>query len=448
MSKITITDKDREEAKNLKIRSEEIQDILGQVPQWIVRYGTIVILVVLLLLFIGSALLKYPDIINARTVLTTENPPADLNANVSAKIEHVYVSDKEMVDSNQVLAILESAAEYEDISKLETWLGSSFTLEVLIGADLSDELRLGTVHEAYASLQKKIDEYNSFVNLDYYKRKIRSIRSELNQYNLLLGRLKEQETVLEKEYLLADKQYKRDSLLFLEQVISSSQLEKSETQRLNKLYNLKETQTELAQTNIELSDLKQEKLELELKLEESGKVHFQSIREAYEKLRGQVSLWKNQYVLSSPFYGQVTFTKFWSENQYVNSGETVMTVLPEEPGGIVGKTEISSMGIGKVKEGHRVIIKFDNYPYLEFGTISGTISSISLVPNNNFYSAEVTIDSNILVTNYGITLNFQQNMPGNAEIITEERSLLLRILEPFKSAINRQKVYIENSSGR
>jgi hypothetical protein len=42
-------------------------------------------------------------------------------------------------------------------------------------------------------------------------------------------------------------------------------------------------------------------------------------------------------------------------------------------------------------------------------------------------------------------LDFQQNMPGSAEIITEERSLLRRMLNPFKSAIKKQKAYKNNS---
>jgi HlyD family secretion protein len=100
---------------------------------------------------------------------------------------------------------------------------------------------------------------------------------------------------------------------------------------------------------------------------------------------------------------------------------------------------LPAIGAGKVKEGHKVIIHFDNYPYLEYGTVSGTVSSISLVPNNELYSAEINLDSARLITNYNVNLNFQQNMPGNAEIITNSRSLLSRILDPFRSAIHRQQ---------
>ena len=100
---------------------------------------------------------------------------------------------------------------------------------------------------------------------------------------------------------------------------------------------------------------------------------------------------------------------------------------------------LQASGAGKVKIGHKVIIRFDNYPYMEYGTVSGHISSISLVPNNEYYSAEVKLDSSQLVTSYDLTLNFQQNMPGIAEIITNQRSLLNRISDPFRSALKRQK---------
>ncbi|MBA7549544.1 hypothetical protein ES705_42031 [subsurface metagenome] len=293
MAKISITKKDQEEAKNIKIRSDEIQDILGQVPRWIVRYGTVVILIVFLVLTFGTAVLKYPDAIEARIKLTTENPPADLTANISARIQHILVTDKQKIDSNQMLAILESAAVFKHMKRLQDMLGETFSVEILIESDFSEELKLGSVQEAYATMQKKIDEYLSFVNLDYYKRKILSIRHELNQYNLYLARLKEQGHVLEQEFILADKQYKRDSLLFIEQVLSSSQLEKSETEKLNKLFNLKETKTELAAATIEVSDLQQEVLELELKLEETSRVHLQSVRECIQSIGEFVAVGQN-----------------------------------------------------------------------------------------------------------------------------------------------------------
>jgi len=121
-------------------------------------------------------------------------------------------------------------------------------------------------------------------------------------------------------------------------------------------------------------------------------------------------------------------------------GETVLTVLPLKQGDYIGKAFVEARGIGKIKEGHQVVIRFDNFPYMEFGTVSGRLSSISLVPNDDQYAAEIRLDSSGLVTNYGIVLDFQQNMTGLAEIITEQRTLMQRITDPFRSAARRQQV--------
>ena len=84
MTNIKITDTDKKAAENIEIRSDEIRDILGQVPLWIVRYGTLLILLIFVILVSGAALLKFPDVLHSRIKLTTEVPPAEITANVAA----------------------------------------------------------------------------------------------------------------------------------------------------------------------------------------------------------------------------------------------------------------------------------------------------------------------------------------------------------------------------
>jgi len=435
MAKINYTEKDKQAAGSLELRSEQLRDILGQVPRWIVRFGTVVIIAVLQLLFIGSAFLKYPDIIKAPIKLTTETPPAEMVANTSARINKFYVTDTELIDKNQVLVVFESASNYDDVRNLSELLGKSMTIDSLTVVSFPDNIKLGSLQDAYTILQKRIQEYINFKKLNYYQRKINSVNAELKKYSLFLDRLEDKEVIQKQEYRLVEKQYQRDSALYVDRVISSSQLEKSEAQKLNKLSEWKNTQTELASSQIEVSNLQQE-----LKFEENSRTFEQNIKESYEKLKGEIAQWEQNYIIRSPFEGQVSFTKIWSENQYVEKGEVVLTVLPTEQGELLGKVMLSAKGAGKVKEGHSAVIRFDNYPYLEFGTITGKIKSISLVPNDESYAVEIRLDSMRLITNYNIALAFQQNMPGVAEIITDQRSLLIRIIDPFRSAILRQKL--------
>ena len=75
----------------IEIRSEEVQEILGQAPRWIIRAGISVILLVVIALLIGSWFFKYPDVITSQITLTTENPSASLKAKSSGKITDLFI---------------------------------------------------------------------------------------------------------------------------------------------------------------------------------------------------------------------------------------------------------------------------------------------------------------------------------------------------------------------
>jgi HlyD family secretion protein len=114
----------------------------------------------------------------------------------------------------------------------------------------------------------------------------------------------------------------------------------------------------------------------------------------------------------------------------------VFNVVPEDAYNIIGKASVPVVGAGKVEVGQRVNIKLDNFPYMEYGLLEGEITNISMVPVSNekgsYYTAEIGL-SNKLVTNYKKELPFNQEMQGNAEIITKDRRLIERLVEPLVS---------------
>ncbi|HES59568.1 MAG TPA: HlyD family secretion protein, partial [Caldithrix sp.] len=63
------------EIDKIEIRSDEVQEILGFIPHWIIRGGISVIFFIIILLFIGSWYFKYPDVISSNIIITTQNPP-------------------------------------------------------------------------------------------------------------------------------------------------------------------------------------------------------------------------------------------------------------------------------------------------------------------------------------------------------------------------------------
>jgi len=204
----------------------------------------------------------------------------------------------------------------------------------------------------------------------------------------------------------------------------------------SKQFSCEQSSISITNAEIQIQNIEQNIAELELQEEKQLSDKSIVIKQSYENLIAAIDAWKYQYVLVAPTNGKVTFNRFWNENQTIKSGETVMTIIPENEGSIVGKVQLSFQGVGKVKTNQEVNIRFDNYPYMEFGMVKGIVKSISMAPDNNFYTAEIYLP-NGLNTFYNEKLEFKQEMQGTAEIITEDFRLLERIVRPLRYILNK-----------
>ena len=54
-----------------ELRSEEVQDILTRVPHWMIRWGTVVVFGIIIMLFFVSWFVKYPDVITTQVDMLT-----------------------------------------------------------------------------------------------------------------------------------------------------------------------------------------------------------------------------------------------------------------------------------------------------------------------------------------------------------------------------------------
>ena len=61
-----------------------------------------------------------------------------------------------------------------------------------------------------------------------------------------------------------------------------------------------------------------------------------------------------------------------TENQPVHMGDALFAVMPNNQP-IVALAMVSAQNFGKVKVGQKVIIKLVNYPFEEYGSLSGNI---------------------------------------------------------------------------
>jgi hypothetical protein len=163
------------ELHEVEIRSDEVQEILGFIPHWIVRWGITIIFLVVVLILIGSWFFKYPEMITSNFVLTTQNPPATLVAHTTGKIEALFVKDKEKVKEGDKIAILENATNYRHLSDLEAKLELLkpflFTFETRPFIQFSKDYSLGQLQTPYAGFVNAYEDYLHFFELDIQHKK-------------------------------------------------------------------------------------------------------------------------------------------------------------------------------------------------------------------------------------------------------------------------------------
>jgi HlyD family secretion protein len=264
------------------------------------------------------------------------------------------------------------------------------------------------------------------------------MEDEIQRYKAFSWTLKKQSQILASERALSENQFSRDSTLFVQGVIPAADYEKSRSELLRTQRSYEQSRTAIMDAEIQISKLEQQILDLRLQKNNEFESLQLAMREALENLVSEINAWEHNFILRTTVGGTVSFTRIWSENQNVGTGDLVMTVIPRESGSVIGKIELQLQGAGKVRTGQEVKIKFDNYPYMEYGTVTGFVKSISLATSDNAYSLVVELPDG-LKTNYSNEIAFSQDMQGMAEIITNEESLLERIVNPVRSVIMRQK---------
>jgi HlyD family secretion protein len=198
-------------------------------------------------------------------------------------------------------------------------------------------------------------------------------------------------------------------------------------------------QTSRASDEIEAAQLIESLSKLDMQYLREKNSLLSGLKTASGELLSAVENWEQLYLLVSPMDGTVTFNAFWKSQQFVNAGDKVLAIVSRNPGEIIGRIKCPASGSGKIKPGQRVNIKVQGYPYMEYGTLPGRVKTISLVSNENWYSLEAELPQG-LKTGTGKTLDFTGELTGQAEIVTDDRSLFSRILSPLQYLMTNQRV--------
>jgi hemolysin D len=145
-----------------------------------------------------------------------------------------------------------------------------------------------------------------------------------------------------------------------------------------------------------------------------------------------------QKIIRAPVAGIVLQLPFKQPKSFVQTGQLVAQIAPQGTSTIL-KVQMPSENTGFLKTGMPVKVKFDAYPFQDYGVIEGKVEKVSpdskLVDAGNgkieAFEVDVTLDRNY-IQSQGKRIPLNLGQTATAEIIVRQRRSIDLILDPFK----------------
>lgn len=421
----------REELNYSDTHSEEVEDIIGRAPNWVIRRGNIMIACLVALLLLGAWFVRYPDIISAPVIISAAAPPVELVARASGRITEMDIKDGGYVKEDQVIAVIDNPANSKDMLYLKTLAETiDTTLDIgkkIAGMGLSQNLQVGDVQSDYAALFQAVNNYNFFFNNKYYSSKRQVIDRQQKDNEKI------KEGILQREQLLAE-QLKMDrwkdsinQILVREKVIAPTEYNEIRKTYLSQRMTNTDNANSLLQAEQQQKEYQKSISDLQQQYKTEEKDILAAIKDAAKRIKGQIANWEKLYILRSPIEGKLTFFRVWKANQYVTVGSPVFMVVPAVQQFEI-RAQLPIYKAGKIKAGQKVLIKLQEYPYEEFGMLKAKVDHLTNVALDSVYMVQLKLENGLLTTR-NREIASRPVINGMADIITNDKNILERIFE-------------------
>ena len=175
---------------------------------------------------------------------------------------------------------------------------------------------------------------------------------------------------------------------------------------------LKETQTQILATESQISQTQSQIKSLKLQLK--------------------------QRIVRSPIDGIIFEFPVSKPGEVVQPGQRIAQIAPQNTG-VVLKASMPIQDSGFLKVGMPVKVKFDAYPYQEYGIVEGKVawvspdSKVQPTPqgNSESFELEITLDRQY-VSNGEKRVTLTPGQTANAEVIIRQRRIIDFVLDPFR----------------
>ena len=463
--------------------SSSTKELIETLPQVWTR-GLLYFLIVFVGIILPWAMFsKVDETGSARGRLEPKGKVFTVDAPVSGTVAEVFVTEGQLVKEKQHILKLESESIESELQQIQTRTeGQQNELAQLKLLKNQLVLTVNTQEQ-----QNKAQQLEKQAQIDQAKQNLQSLKNAFNlqsaekqsQVDQARQELQHARTALELAEI-AELKSKEELQRYVEAeaqgIISEIQVVEAESVRQEKKRLLEQALSDNEQADLRLSEQQSsyEKLIHEANSEiEQAQLRLQEQEESYQSLihSGKIATLKSQEqlkeletqigtlisqseenqsqidaleyqlaqrIVTAPEEGSIFQLPIQKNGAVVNPGDLIAEIAPQQAP-LILKAQMTPPESGSLDVGMPVKLKFDAYPFQDYGIVEGKLVNISPTTKvidteegkTESYELDVELDRNyIQAKNKRVALRPGQT--ATAEVIVRQRRLIDFVLEPFK----------------
>lgn len=408
-------------------RSEAVHEIITKKPDFLEKWAMLIFSAILLLLVLGSWFIQYPDTIETNAYLMASNAPKEIICRQEGRLVKLMMSNDEHVMQGQILGWIESTANHTEIIDLLHQLDSGNHLLVANQTEKVSRLfnkhfiNLGELQEPYQQFIIVWQQFNDYLVNGFYSNRKMLLQNDINNLKKMYGALLNQKDLTEQDIKLAEESYNMNRSLSEQKVLSSEEYRLQKSKYINKELAIPTLTTSLLANEMQQSQKQNEINKLEHDIAQQKVIFWQAL----QTLKSAVDEWSRKYILQSPIDGKVSFIAPIQENQFIQVGKTLGYITPSDTK-YYAQVFLPQNNFGKISVGLKVQLRFEAYPYQEFGVILGSLNYVSKIATDSGFLATITLDQG-LVTSHNIPIQYNDRLRAQGIVITKDMRLLQRL---------------------
>lgn len=424
-------------------RSEELDEIIDRMPMAFGKWVALAVIVFAALFLLFGWIIKYPDMVTGQIKINAQNPTIRLVANSTGNLLLLSHKAQEEVKKGEYIAVVQNPASTEDVQKIADIMGKISMEDVQLPTfrdSFPDKMSLGEINSQYYAFLAALKAWCDYMSRNVYEKQKDNIAAGIQWKKEIVGEAEEARKAAKDRMDVAQKWLKRYTSLDRQQIATYEyETDQVKNNYLTTVQEVQNINREISSTRMQITEAYHQLEQLEIEQKEKERNLQVELLSTYQSLRSNIAAWEQKYVLKAPFDGRVEFLKFIADGQFVEAGESIFGIIPGKRTIYMAGTIAGQAEPGKVKQNSKVVIKLENYPYMEYGYIEGYVSSISLVTQTQ-KTEKSTVETylinvelpNGLTTNYEEVLDFKYELGGTADMIVKDRRLIERLFDNLR----------------